>query len=388
MNAVIFTQQVKAMSDRLTSLYQGISTSAPLSPTLLPSALKELGVASERLQIAAKMLHQQHQKLSFAEQNVETERQCYRELLEFIPDACLLTDTAGVIQEANRAAAKLLNLPQSSLIGKFITAFIADETWQHLQSELHQLQRKPRKQEWQIRLQPYQGIAVNVSVFLEVSRQEATQLLTIRWLLRHQSDRAPVQPLEQLHNYVALDYPVQLYHKGETIPLDPQVIWQVVSGLVKLTTFSRNGQAVLVGLAGAKAPFGPSLTALPLYEATALANTQLRSIPLIDFATSPSLKQCLLPQISQRLKQTELLLAVCGQPRVADRLESLLNLLKQEIGQPVADGTRLSVRLTHEDLATACCTTRVTITRLLSKLQQQQKLSVDSQHHFIVKNLS
>jgi CRP-like cAMP-binding protein len=127
------------------------------------------------------------------------------------------------------------------------------------------------------------------------------------------------------------------------------------------------------------------LTALPLYEATALADTQLWRIPLTDYATSPALKQRLLPQISQRLKQTELLLAVYGQTQVADRLQSLLRLLKQEIGQPVADGTRLSVRLTHEDLAIACCTTRVTITRLFSKLQQQKKLSLDCKHHLILK---
>jgi CRP-like cAMP-binding protein len=177
---------------------------------------------------------------------------------------------------------------------------------------------------------------------------------------------------------------LQVYHKGEVIPLNPQVIWQVRSGLVKLTTYSHSGQEVLVGLVGASSAFGSSLTALSLYEATALADTQLWSIPLSEFATSPQLKQRLLPQISQRLKQTESLLAVYGQTRVADRLESLLRLLKQEIGQPVAGGTRLSVRLTHEDLATACCTTRVTITRLLTQLQQQKKLSVDSQHHLIL----
>ncbi|HEY9609590.1 helix-turn-helix domain-containing protein [Allocoleopsis sp.] len=78
-------------------------------------------------------------------------------------------------------------------------------------------------------------------------------------------------------------------------------------------------------------------------------------------------------------------LAVYGQVRLEDRLHSLLGLLKQEIGQPVAGGTRLSVRLTHEELATACCTTRVSITRLLKQLQQQKKLRVDSQHHLILK---
>ncbi len=379
MNATAFTQQVEAMSNRLTNLYQGINTSASLASTLLPSALKELGIASERLEVAAKMLDQQNQQLSLAAQTVATERQRHQELLEFIPDACLLTDAAGTIQVANQAAAKLLNRQHSLLIGRSLTAFVTSETRQQFQMQLQRLQQRPWKQEWQVRLQSNRGVAFNVSVLVEVSCQEANQPLTLRWLLCNPNDYS------QSESNAELDYPVQVYHKGEAIPLDHQAIWQVCSGLVKLTTYSHSGQEVLIGLAGPKAPFSPSLTALPLYEATALADTQLWSIPLTDYATSPALKQRLLPQISQRLKQTELLLAVYGQTQVADRLQSLLRLLKQEIGQPVADGTRLLVRLTHEDLATACCTTRVTITRLLCKLQQQKKLSVDSQHHLILK---
>ena len=379
MNATAFTQQVKAMSNRLANLYQEIHTSSPPPPALLPSALTELGIASERLEIAAQMLYQQNQQLSLADQTREASQHRYQQLLEFIPDACLLTNAAGVIQEANRAATKLLNREQSSLMGRFLTAFVTPETRQQFQTQLHRLQQRPWKQEWQVRLQLDQGIAFNVSVLVEVSCQEANQPITLRWLLRRLSDYS------QPESNAELDYPVQLYHKGEIIPLNPQVIWQVRSGLVKLTTFSQSGQEVLVGLAGASAVFGSSLTALPLYEATVLADTQLCCIPLSDFATSGELKQQLLPQISQRLKQTELLLAVYGQPRVADRLHSLLRLLKQEIGQPVADGTRLLARFTHEELATACCTTRVTITRLLTQLQQQKKLSVDSQRHLILK---
>jgi CRP-like cAMP-binding protein/PAS domain-containing protein len=385
MNATAFSQQVEAMSNRLENLYQGINTSSSLPLTLLPSALKELGIAAERLELAAQMLDQQTQQLSSAQQAAEAERQRYQELLEFIPESFLLTDAAGIIREANSAAAKLLKLPHSLLIGKSLTAFVTRDTRQLFETQLQQFQQKPWKQKCQVRLQLHQAAAFNVSAFVEVSNQDANQPLTLRWLLRHPSNGDRVEAPEQPDSNADLGYPLQVYHKGEIIPLNSQTIWQVRSGLVKLTTFSPSGQEVLVGLAGAKAAFGSSLTALSLYEATALADTQLWCIPLTEFATSPQLKQRLLPQISQRLKQTESLLAVCGQMRVTDRLHSLLQLLKQEIGQPTANGTRLSVRLTHEDLAAACCTTRVTITRLLRQLQQQKKLSVDSQHHLIVK---
>jgi PAS domain S-box-containing protein len=384
MNATAFTQQVKAMSDRLANLYQETNTFASLPPALLSTAVKELGIASERLEVAAEMLYQQNQKLALADQTVKAKQQRYQELLEFIPDACLLTNAAGMIQEANQVAARLLNLPQPLLIGKLLTDFVAPKARQQLQTQLQRLQQRCGKQEWQIRLQPDRGIEFDASVFVEASCQEA-QPLALRWLLRYPSGNSQVETREQPESNVDLDYPLQCYYKGETIPLTPETIWQVRSGLVKLTTFSDSGQEVLIGLAGAWAPFGLSLTDLPLYEAIALADTQLWCISLSDFATSAKLKQRLLPQISQRLKQAELLLAICGQPRVADRLHSLFELLKQEIGQPVADGTRLSVRITHEHLASACCTTRVSITRLLSQLKQQKKLSIDSQHHMILK---
>jgi CRP-like cAMP-binding protein len=63
---------------------------------------------------------------------------------------------------------------------------------------------------------------------------------------------------------------------------------------------------------------------------------------------------------------------------------AILLLLKQEIGEPSKFGTRLSVRLTHEDLANACCTTRVTMTRVLGELQQQGKIIFDCDRRIIL----
>jgi CRP-like cAMP-binding protein len=129
-------------------------------------------------------------------------------------------------------------------------------------------------------------------------------------------------------------------------------------------------------------PFGSSLTSLTTYQAIALSpNVELVCISLAEIGTSPGLSQALLPQISDRLRQTETLLAISGKRHVKDRLDYFLLFLKKEFGQKVAEGTRLSIRLTHQELADACCTTRVTITRLLSKLQQQGKITFDSKHH-------
>jgi CRP-like cAMP-binding protein len=81
-----------------------------------------------------------------------------------------------------------------------------------------------------------------------------------------------------------------------------------------------------------------------------------------------------------------MLLAIAGKRQVKDRLYYLLLWLEQQFGHQSPQGTRLSIRLTHQDLASACCTTRVTVTRLLSKLQQQGKITFDSKHHMIFKS--
>lgn len=80
----------------------------------------------------------------------------------------------------------------------------------------------------------------------------------------------------------------------------------------------------------------------------------------------------------------EAMLAIAGQRRVDDRLYQLLLLLKQEFGQPIAEGTRLNIRLTHQDIANAICTTRVTVTRMLGRLQQAGAIDRDSDRHLIL----
>ncbi|HEY9622401.1 MAG TPA: Crp/Fnr family transcriptional regulator, partial [Crinalium sp.] len=90
-------------------------------------------------------------------------------------------------------------------------------------------------------------------------------------------------------------------------------------------------------------------------------------------------------QLYQRLQQTEILLNIAGQRRVKDRLYFLLQFLRRELGQPTPEGIRLQIRLVHEDIASACCSTRVTVTRLLSELQKQNKIVVDGNFHIIFK---
>ncbi len=394
MNVDMFTQQIQVMHRRLDELYQGVSASLQPQPDLLPVAFKELGIVSEELQVAVDELQQQNEELVVTRAALEAERQRYRDLFEFAPDGYLVTDANGIIQEANCAAAKLLNVRQPFLVGKPLIIFVTEEERQTFNFQLIELQKAQQLQEWTVRLSPRNSQPFDAALTVATVRNWEGKVVELRVSVREIRDatcelslhKQAEAGLETNDNNPTGDRSKHSYLKGEIIPLKPENIWQVCQGIVKLSTMSENGEEVLVGLAGPLMAFGSDLTSLQTYQATALCEVELVCFYLTDIARSPSLAQTVLPQINQRLKQTEALLAISGQRRVRDRFLQLLRLLKQEIGQPVAEGTRLSVRFTHQDLADACSTTRVTITRLIGKLQEEGKIRLDSKNHIILRN--
>jgi CRP-like cAMP-binding protein len=179
---------------------------------------------------------------------------------------------------------------------------------------------------------------------------------------------------------------LHFYEKAELIPLAQEGIWQVYRGVVQLSQFSSSGDEILLGWVYPENFFGLWLTANQLenYQARALSDVYLRWYPLIEIESSPTLSQLILGQVIHRMRQSEALLAIAGLRRVDERLQELLKLLAQDMGQSTPEGTRLKVRLTHQMLANAIGTTRVTITRLLGDFQAQGQIRFDDDRHLII----
>ncbi|WP_066381720.1 MULTISPECIES: helix-turn-helix domain-containing protein [unclassified Anabaena] len=386
MNIEQFIQRAEALHKQLADLYQTASVLPWIPPDLLPQAFKELYSNSKMVQLAAEELYQQNEQLLKTRNLLEAERLHYYDLFEYAPDGYLVTDLEGIIQETNLAAAKLLNAAKYNLVGKSIMNFIRLEERESFRSELNELFESDRVRELVLRLQQHHGESFDAALKVTVVRNQHGKATSLRWLLRHINQHQQ-QDLGLVNNdqFLSQERPICTYTKGENIPLHPLVIWYVRQGLVKLSTFCEAGEEVLIGLATSQMVFGSSMTSLPLYQATALSDVELVSINANEMAVTPILSHILLPKINQRLRQTESLLVICGRRRVEERLHHLLQLLKQEVGEPVAEGIRLPVRFTHEDIASACGTTRVTITRLMGKLQQQGLISFDSKKHIILR---
>ncbi|MBC7824535.1 MAG: Crp/Fnr family transcriptional regulator [Candidatus Parcubacteria bacterium] len=174
------------------------------------------------------------------------------------------------------------------------------------------------------------------------------------------------------------------YRSGQPIQMVAHEVWVVCRGVVLLSTLYPTGDEALLGLVSSSMPFGLPFTYINPYQAIALTDVDLMAVSMTEIEQSPLLAQEIFRHLSRRLQQSEAFLALAGCRRVEDRLRQLLILLQHEVGQPVNTGMRLNVRLTHQHLANAIGTTRVTITRLLGQLREEGWLTIDSTRHIIL----
>lgn len=174
---------------------------------------------------------------------------------------------------------------------------------------------------------------------------------------------------------------------GSTVPLLRKNVWLVVRGMVKLTAISIHGDEMLLGLAGANEPFGDPLSNVEAYEATTLCDTDLLCLSCEEIAREPHLAIALLQGMGARYRQSESILALLGLRRVEERVRGFLELLANDYGKPCEQGLRLDIRLTHQELASALSTTRVTVTRVLGILREEGWLQIDARRRLVISHL-
>lgn len=171
---------------------------------------------------------------------------------------------------------------------------------------------------------------------------------------------------------------------GSTVPMLRQQLWLVVRGMVKLGGLTVHGDDLVLGLAGPNEPFGDPFNGVEAFEATTLCATDLLCFSWTEIARDPQLALGLLQASAQRHRQSQALLGLMGLRRVEERVRGFLELLAQEYGQPCDQGLRLNLRLTHQELASAVGTTRVTVTRVLGGLREEGWLQSDAQRHLVL----
>ena len=181
MNINLYYLVQNALS-RLENLYQSEMPSKELTFRLI----SELKTALYELQMTSVELLEQNEEMALNRLKLEEERGRYQELFDFAPDGYLVTDTEGIILEANIAATNLFNTSKLLLIGMPLANFVATEERSFFRTKLAQMKKETGIQngDWEFAMLSSKQTAFPVSLTVGKVITFRGETAELRWLLR------------------------------------------------------------------------------------------------------------------------------------------------------------------------------------------------------------
>jgi PAS domain S-box-containing protein len=127
---------------------------------------REVELLVEELTVAEEELHHQLDEISDTRDRLELERQRYVELFELAPDPYFVTDVAGRVSEANRAATQLAGRSSAQLVGTLLVNLVDRPARAELRRVLRQLTRaddEPAPLHVALAMRPRSGVVLDVA---------------------------------------------------------------------------------------------------------------------------------------------------------------------------------------------------------------------------------
>ena len=178
--------------------------------------------------------------------------------------------------------------------------------------------------------------------------------------------------------------PLCSYAPGKRIPLFVDEVCIIYRGIIRTQTLQPGGEESILGLVGPMMPVARKLTLLNFYEVYALTHVDLLRLKWEEIENSEVLTRELNRSLIKRLHHTEVMLALLSKRQTSERLIGFMAFLAQEYGKNTSQGIRIEVQMTHQQIADAFCTTRVTITRLLGVLRKASLIKIGHDRHIYV----
>jgi len=181
---------------------------------------------------------------------------------------------------------------------------------------------------------------------------------------------------------------VETFDRGKTIffPGDPaERVYFLLKGAVKLSRVYEAGEEITVALLRENSVFGvlsliTGQKADRFYHSVAFTPVELLSVPIEQvekaLKENPDLSMLMLKGLSSRIMQTEMMIETLAHRDMGSRLVSFLLILCRDFGVPTAEGITIDLKLSHQAIAEAIGSTRVTVTRLLGDLRQDRMISI------------
>ncbi len=180
----------------------------------------------------------------------------------------------------------------------------------------------------------------------------------------------------------------ETFERGKTIffPGDPaERVFFLIKGAVKLSRVYESGEEITVALLRENSVFGVlSLLTLQksdrFYHSVAFTPVELLSVPTEQVEKAmhadPELAMAMMRGLSSRILQTEMMIETLAHRDMGSRLVSFLLILCKDFGMPSTEGITVDLKLSHQAIAEAIGSTRVTVTRLLGELRENGLISI------------
>ncbi|HWN45239.1 MAG TPA: ATP-binding protein [Thermoanaerobaculia bacterium] len=173
------------LQGQLKSLQTQVAEPNSVSRKQLLEALGALQESLQELDVAEAELAQQNEELLTAREALEVERHRFRELFDEAPFPYLVTDAAGMVEEANLAAGELFNRSRSTLVDKPLPVLIAPDDRPRLRALLRELRIRPERREAELQMGP---AGRTVALTVEPDERPGSPV-RLRWVLRDVTDR-------------------------------------------------------------------------------------------------------------------------------------------------------------------------------------------------------
>lgn len=142
------------------------------------------------MQVAEEELHVQTEQLSVSRSLLESERAHYQSLFESAPIPYLLTDSRGVIREANGAAAALFQIPSDRLSGKPLVVYLDPKSRRAFRDQVSALlTSSAATATLRLHMRTRQGRRRFLHATIGGVRDRRGTLLDLRWLLVDETSR-------------------------------------------------------------------------------------------------------------------------------------------------------------------------------------------------------
>ncbi|MEA5549827.1 Crp/Fnr family transcriptional regulator [Anabaena cylindrica UHCC 0172] len=162
-------------------------------------------------------------------------------------------------------------------------------------------------------------------------------------------------------------FPQHLFTRRSVIPISNDVLWRIDRGIVRTSTWNEDGSSITLGYWGLGDIVGYPLSKVKPYQIECLTSVEASIIP--HHIWHEDIKALL-----RHIQQAEELISILHQKPTSLKLWQFLVWLSEKFGRDVEQGKLIDLNVTHQDLSEVLNTTRVTVTRLLQKFEEEGKI--------------